>query len=222
MAKTGVDDIQTRLVRSEREPVWAYEVVRDNREITTGRVDAIDMVSADFAFGWMTLVVVRNAVPGVSEPDGSVRAHHHVVRTVQTFGLVVVGQDRDRTIVLRTRNPTVPLLARHKASLTVNGVAICKPRGVAKNADLTVRLIPTKKALVWYVAPHEVAPSREIGGAFGLAATRVQDLDILVPAAAGEAVVHGFEVGLDHVFSCPTRLAVQLNLSICQAVRSGK
>jgi hypothetical protein len=166
----GVRHVQARLVGREGEPVGALEVVGRDAALARRRIDAVDLAGSDLALGRVTLVVALDAVRRVAEPHRAVRGHDDVVGAVEALAVVAVGDDGDRAVVLGALDAPGALRAAHEAPLAIDRVAVGVARRRAEDADGPGRLVPAQDAVVGDVAPDEVAPRREVGGALGPAA----------------------------------------------------
>ena len=82
-------------------------IVRDLRDLPGLGVEAIDrllLIRLQRArIGELALVDADRAIAGIGEPDRLVVGmHHHVVRAVERLAASLLGQRRDRTVVLVT------------------------------------------------------------------------------------------------------------------------
>jgi hypothetical protein len=101
----------------------------------------------------MALVIAEDAVARIRKPDGAVRRHHHIVRSVELLALEAVDQDGDRAIGLGAGDAPRIVLAGDQPAFAVTGIAVRVIGVGAENAQMAVVLKPTHDAIVGYVAP---------------------------------------------------------------------
>ena len=74
--------------------------------------------------GAVALMVAAAAVARVGEPDRVVGLDNHAVRRVQRLAVELVGQHRDRPVILGAGDAARALFGRDQAALAVAGVAV--------------------------------------------------------------------------------------------------
>jgi hypothetical protein len=67
----------------KRQTVWLVEVLDHRDQISVGTIKTVDVTRADLGGGFMTLVIVVDAVGRVGEPDRSIRMLNDVIGAVQ-------------------------------------------------------------------------------------------------------------------------------------------
>ena len=139
-------------------------------------VDAIDVVAV-LLLGLVALVVGKDAVGRIGEPDRAVGLHHHVVRRVELLALVAVGDHRGRAVMLGARHAPPAVLAGDEASLPVDGVAVGVAAGRAEHRDRAVGLVVAHDAVVRDVGEQDVFASWKVHRPLG-------------PARAGPELLH--------------------------------
>jgi hypothetical protein len=82
-----VRDVEQILVGRKRQAVQLFEIIGDNLHIAGGRIEAIDVASADFTLGLDAFIVGKDSIGRVGEPDRPIRLDHHVVGRVQALSL---------------------------------------------------------------------------------------------------------------------------------------
>ena len=82
------------------------------------------MLAVDLGLGREAFVVGLDAVGRVGEPDRAIGLHDHVVRAVEPFSLIALGQDRDRPVVLDPGDASGAVLAADHPALAVEGAAV--------------------------------------------------------------------------------------------------
>ena len=162
------------------------------------------MTGADLALRTATLIIEKDAVRRVGEPDGTIRLHHHVIGRVEALALVTVGHHADRSIEIGARHAAGQMLAGDEAALAVDGVAIGIVRRVAEHRDRAAAVIEAQDAVVGNVRPDEVAPRREPRRPLRPASTGPQPLH---PRVADDAALEArienlnagaFELAVEH------------------------
>ena len=169
-----VGDVQPGFVDGERQPVGAVEIGGDGRDGSARQVASVHVARADLAAGAVALVIGIDAVRRIGEPDRSVRANDHVVRTVEPLTAVPFGERRDGPVVLGTRHAPRAVFARHQTTLSVERVAVRVPGGLSEHADVAGRLVPPQHPVVGDVAPHEASAGWEVDGTFSPATPIVE------------------------------------------------
>ena len=96
----AVDHIQAALIDRKREPVRLFESVGNSDDVFRQRVDAIRASIAQFAWREMPFVIRIDPVRGIGEPDRVIGFHDNIVGAVETFALIRLSGDGDRTIML--------------------------------------------------------------------------------------------------------------------------
>src|SRR5262249_36518848 len=117
--------------------------------------------------------------------------------TVQPPAVPVVGEHRDRPVMLGPGNPARALLAADQAALAVDRVAVGIAGWLAENAHRVGGLVPAEDPVVRDVAEDEIAPGGEVGGSLGPPAPRVQAFHPVIPATAPEPLVEHLELRLE-------------------------
>jgi hypothetical protein len=122
--RAGVGDVEQFLVGREGQPIRANHVVDDSRDIAGFRIDAVSMTTVDLGGCAIALVVAVDAVGRIGEPDRIVRLDDGVVGRVEALALPLVGEDRDRSVDLGSRDAAHQVLAGDEPSLVVDSVAV--------------------------------------------------------------------------------------------------
>src|SRR5215207_9211748 len=148
--KAGIGDVQKLLVEREGKPVGTVAIVVDNRHFAALAVDAEDVILAELAFAFPTLIIRQDAVGRIGEPDRAIRFDHDIVRAVEPFALKTVGQHCDAAIVL----------GGDKAAVTIDRIAIGVIGGVAEDRDMAVALVPAQQSVIRNVRPDQAASGR--------------------------------------------------------------
>src|SRR5215471_10784420 len=165
--EAGIDDVELLLVGREGDAVWFHEVIDNNLDISGFRIDPVDVVLFLLLCGLDALVIAADAVGWIGKPDRTIGSDNRIVRRVQPFAIVLVGDDRDRAVEFGSRDPPAAMFASDQASFPINGVAVRVHRRLAVYAQVTVILRKTHNAVVGNVTEQHVAPSREIDRALG-------------------------------------------------------
>src|SRR5215207_7530548 len=157
--KAGIGDVQKLLVEREGKPVGTVAIVVDNRHFAALAVDAEDVILAELAFAFPTLIIRQDAVGRIGEPDRAIRFDHDIVRAVEPFALKTVGQHCDAAIVLGTGDAAA-VLGGDKAAVTIDRIAIGVIGGVAEDRDMAVALVPAQQSVIRNVRPDQAASGR--------------------------------------------------------------
>ena len=107
---TGVGHIQPLLVGTERNAVRTREVRCHGIQTFERWVRSIYIARQLFGRS-VPFVIARDPVMGIGEPDRAVRLDHDVVGRIQPLSLEAVRDDGHRSVVLRSRDPPLALLA---------------------------------------------------------------------------------------------------------------
>jgi len=113
-------------------------------------------------FGFDALVIAADAVDRIGKPDRTIRCDNGIIRRVQPFAVVFVGNDRDRAVKFRSGDASAAVFTGDQASFAIDGVAVRVHRRLAIHADMTVILRKPHDAVVGNVAEQHVASGREI------------------------------------------------------------
>src|SRR4029453_9797101 len=157
-------------------------------------IDAIDEASGLLVLRQVALIVGIDAVARIGEPDAAVGLDDDVVRAVEALAVEFVRERDDGAVDLRARDAPVAVLAGDEAALTVDGVAVGIPRGLAEDGNRAVAGVEPQHPIVGDVGPDEILAGREIGRPFGPAAAGVELGDFGVShEQAPEALVEYLE-----------------------------
>src|SRR5450631_330206 len=165
--EAGVEDIELLLVRREGNAVRLHEVIDDNLDVTGFRIHPVDVMLFLLRLGFDALIIAADAVGWIGEPDRTIGSDSRVVRRVQLLVIVLVGDDRDRTVEFGPGDPAAAVFASDQASFPINGVAVRVHRRLAEYAQVTVILREAHDAVVGNVAEQYVAASREVNRSLG-------------------------------------------------------
>jgi len=149
----------------------------------------------------VAFVVAERAVAGISEPYCAVGVDCEIVRGIERLALVVVGQNRDGSVVLCARDAAGIVLAGDEVALAIARIAIAVIRRLAEDADFACIFEPAQYAVVGNVTPEQIAAVAEPDRAFGPATSGVQALDGgIADKILGEARIDHFDrrVGVVH------------------------
>jgi hypothetical protein len=80
---SSLSTMNSRRSSVKRQTVWLVEVLDHRDQISVGTVKTVDVTRADLGGGFMTLVIVVDAVGRVGEPDRSIRMLNDVIGAVQ-------------------------------------------------------------------------------------------------------------------------------------------
>src|SRR5262245_46139218 len=178
----GADHVELLVVGREHEPVRIRHLVLTDDEVdAAARVDAIhagrqlplgvaDLQGLPEARLEPSRRVARSAgsvrcpfvelpaVGRIGEPVAAVRMRHDVVGGVEPLAVVLVRDQRDRSIVLVADHASGQVLARELAALEVESVAVAVVRRAPEDRHVTVVLEPAQLPIVGDVAPHQIPP----------------------------------------------------------------
>src|SRR3954447_25646777 len=165
--KARVDDVKLLFVRRERNAVGLHEVIDDDLDVTGFRIHAVDVMFFLLSFGLDALVITADAVGGIGEPDRTIGGDNCIVRRVQLFAVVLVGDDCDRAVEFGPGDPSTAVFTGDKASFAIDGVAVRVHRWLAIYAEVTVIFGKAHDAVVGNVAEQHVTPRRKVDRALG-------------------------------------------------------
>ncbi|GAA4168289.1 hypothetical protein GCM10023069_23730 [Shinella granuli] len=148
-----IGNVKPRLVRTEGKAVRALEIGEHRPDLPRKRIDPVD-IAGQLLLGARALVVGGDAVMRIGEPHGTVRGDDDIVRRVQPFSLVAVGDDGDRAVMLGTGDAARAVLAGDEPAFPVTRVAVGEIGGLAERAH-TERRAPAQDAVVGNVGEQQ-------------------------------------------------------------------
>src|SRR5246127_2454557 len=148
VGKSGVDDVEFLLVGRQRDAIGLHEIVDDDPDLAGFRIDPVDIVLVLFGLGLDALIIAADAVDRIGEPDRPIRRDDRVVWRVQLLAIVLVGDDRDRAVVLGAGDTPAGVLAGDQATFAIDGVAVRVHRGLAVDAEVPIILREAHDAVV--------------------------------------------------------------------------
>ncbi len=143
----------------------------------------------------------------------SVRADDDIVRAVQPLALVLVGDERQATVVLSADHAAATVLARDEPALTVDGVAVGVVRGMTEDADRAIALVEAHHPVVGDVREDEMPASREVGRPFRPAPAGPQTVN------ARRAVEAGAEPRIQNLVVARSHVGNSVRLRSCTVAR---
>ncbi len=112
----GIGNIKLRLIGREGKAVRLDEILDDGVDRPACRIDPVDVARGLLGLGLVALVIRQDAVGRIGEPDPAVGVYDDVVRRVQPFALVAVGENGDGAVRLGAGDAAAAMFAGDQLS----------------------------------------------------------------------------------------------------------
>src|SRR3954468_264539 len=181
MRRAGVADIDLLVVVAEGDAVRLEWLIGDLGHLARLRVEPVDRLLLvgliRTGVGALALIDADRAIARVGKPDRLVVGmHDHVVRAIERLAIGLLGQRRQRAVVLVANQTRA--LCRDLPALEVERVAVRFVRWLVKLfGDVAVVVEIAELAVGRDIAPDQVLALGVPGRAFGPEAAGVEPLD---------------------------------------------
>lgn len=152
--RASIGDIQQAVVRREAQAVGFFQFINNNGRFPRFRVKPVNGF-AQFKFRLMALIIAHNAVARVGEPDAAILMDNDIIGGVQFPALVIVHQDRNPAVILRSRYPPAVMFAGNETAVTIPGITIAVVRRAAKDRHLPRFFQPAQHPVIRNIAPEQ-------------------------------------------------------------------